>query len=449
MFRIPLPEPGKALEEASANLLKAMLERNRLAHEDAYRVAQNQLAQQEFTEKIPLLRAQTSEAQEKAAQLAYQRQQAMEDSGAIAPSPFTNVQPSKPSKNNETVTMSPNEQQDYFNKTFGAEGLPSNPVPGATVPSNPSPVLTENQTITENQPPEVPKGIDEQNFKKYRRSLAKSKYMGYGPEAHAIKDVDGKIIAITPDGVIPLVSTLSERDKELIKVDTDIVKGWNQNLSSAKTEIIPIINAVGRDISNPEFIKLKQNPIYLGHDMAWYESGNAGPEAARVVGDFKGHVGLLYSAFGQTYKGGFRIGIQDLISDLKPGERDSLYLMAGKQEAIDSLFKIRTQVESLANKFWRQNPKLSPDEALDLAIEKTNSVKIEDDVKKKYDQVAKEDKKIKENAEKTANVIRKRNKQRATGMSEVIGPNNERMEGPSNMVDKMLADPKYKGWRKA
>lgn len=434
MFRTPIKTGAEVLDEGISNLMQRLLAQKNAAVEESYRNAQLGMERQQLPLKMALLQNQALEAKEKAEQLAYQRREASGEN-----------QPGSP---NSTVPMSKDELQNYFNNKAKETGGVASPVPGTNQPTN----SQDQQQQYDTQNFQIdnlkikPGDVNPEGFRKYRQSLAKSKYMGYGPEAHTIKTLDtGDVVAITPDGIIPLTKDLSKKDEAIQKVESDVYGDWQKQIDIA-SQVLPIVDKISTIQSNPVFIGMKQNPILMGHDISWYQSqGN--PDQQFVIGRLSGYQGSLYSVVGQTFKGNFRVGIQNLITDLKPNKKDSVFLMTGKTAALQELYESESDRKSLASKIYKNNPNISTSEADQMAAKILKSSDREDKAQKMFDDVKREDDKIKANLEKTKNVISTRNKLLRSGEVGVISPDGkETLYGSVENLDKFLAA--HKGWRK-
>jgi hypothetical protein len=235
-------------------------------------------------------------------------------------------------------TMSPNEQQQYFNQLAESTQGEASQVPGATLPINKQ---VPQQNIGQ---PRSPNGMN------YAQASYGSKLLGL--QAPHIENINGTLTAITPFGNIVVGQGLTKKEEQLQVEDAKLINDLEKSyLSSSETN--DTLDALTDVITNPIFEKMRQSPIFAGLELKAI-GATGSPDEKQLVGQYKALTGNIIKASARDFPGQFRIGEQTLMSSMKPTEKDNINIAKGKMESLIMLTRMKRDRQRLMAQLMRQ-----------------------------------------------------------------------------------------------
>lgn len=142
------------------------------------------------------------------------------------------------------------------------------------------------------------------------------------------------------------------------------------------------LDALEDMVTSPTFESIKQNPIYMGKDLAYYKIKGT-PEQKQLIGDLESYSGEIYVDMSSKFKGAFRIGEQALVKNMKVNPEDSLDVAVGKigsMQAINQLIMERSRIA--ADLIEKGVPKSI---AIEMADKQINGNQIREDIKNRIE----------------------------------------------------------------
>jgi hypothetical protein len=167
--------------------------------------------------------------------------------------------------------------------------------------------------------------------------------------AFPVKDIDGKITAITPWGNIQVAEGPNALKKAISTNDAKVLADLEKTVLNSSSGLSNMENITGL-LVNPVFQEMRQNPALGKHELRWFSKFGT-PEQQQLVGNFKAYTGEVIKNASRDFAGAFRQGEQGLLEGMKPSDSDSLDVMKGKTEALTTMLTLiskRAEIEANA-----------------------------------------------------------------------------------------------------
>lgn len=251
-----------------------------------------------------------------------------------------------------------------------------------------NPNQLNNPAETKEQPVAAQMPSQQQNgYKQYAQHVALAKLAGLPPIP--IEDIDGTKMAITPFGApIPLASGPTAMQKAINAEDAKLIGSWGEQISSGH-DIQSTLDRTKDIVTSPVMQSMKNNPVYFGRDIEYYKRFGT-PEQQKMIGNLAATNKSMYTSMAQKFKGAFRAGEQSLFEQMLVDEKDTLPVMLGKMEAMDTLNQLMVKRLTLSDDLARNHGKI-PSKALEMADKALDSKSIEKKIQNQINGPSKEE----------------------------------------------------------
>lgn len=128
----------------------------------------------------------------------------------------------------------------------------------------------------------------------------------------------------------------TEFEKNISKEDAKNLSTLNKSLYTAR-DIQPSLDYMHSLANSPEMQNIKQNPLLFGKDRVYFEKSKEHKAEAKVLGKMTAVQKKMYAEMAQQFKGAFRKGEQELFDRLLPSDSDSIDVMMGKIQGMETL----------------------------------------------------------------------------------------------------------------
>lgn len=193
-----------------------------------------------------------------------------------------------------------------------------------------------------------------------------------------IIDVDGKKMAVTPFGNIPIAQGQTPLQKELNKVDAkqlgELEKTAIGGLTTQTT-----LDSLGEVVKSDVFNQMRQNPIAGSLELKAYAKYGT-PEQQAMSNRYMTETGQIIKDAARDFHGQFRVGEQALLNTMKPSLSDTGEGARSKVEALSYMNKMLTKRAQIAANLIRNNG-YSPLQAYEVADHQVNGKQVRELIK--------------------------------------------------------------------
>lgn len=176
---------------------------------------------------------------------------------------------------------------------------------------------------------------------------------------------------------------------EWTKSDIKQVEGWS-NTIDANRQIEPNLQLMEDTLATPEAQRLFSHPEFFGWDLA-YTKRFGSPEDVDIITKMNTAGKDLFTTVGAQFKGPFRKFEFNLLNEAFPTQNDTFAQKYSKLTTLKAMKGIITDSLTDASEIVRSsNGSISPNKALEMAMEKNNVEERMIKVRKEFDEKMKE-----------------------------------------------------------
>lgn len=128
----------------------------------------------------------------------------------------------------------------------------------------------------------------------------------------------------------------TEFEKKISAEDAKNLSALNKSLYAAR-DIQPNLDYMHSLANSPEMQVIKQNPLLFGKDITYFMKSKEHIPEQRVIGKMIAVQKNMYAEMAQKFKGAFRKGEQELFDRLLPSDSDTIDVMLGKIQGMETL----------------------------------------------------------------------------------------------------------------
>lgn len=199
----------------------------------------------------------------------------------------------------------------------------------------------------------------------YPQAALMTKMLGMGEPK--IIDVDGRKLAVTPFGNIPIATGQTEFQKKLSGEDAKRLSSIEESYANAQ-QSKDTLEELGNLMSTPDFEQMRLHPIAGKYEMIAYSKFGT-PKQQELAAKYMTYTGQIIKDAARDFKGQFRVGEQALLNSMKPSLGDTATAAKAKTQALYKLVDTLTKRSELTSNNMR-NLGMSPVDAIKDANKK-------------------------------------------------------------------------------
>ncbi len=176
----------------------------------------------------------------------------------------------------------------------------------------------------------------------------------------------------------------TEFEKKISAEDAKNLSTLNKSLYAAR-DIQPNLDYMHSLANSPEMKTIKQNPLLFGKDITYFQKSKEHLPEQKVIGKMIAVQKNMYAEMAQKFKGAFRKGEQELFDRLLPSDSDTIDVMMGKIQGMETLNRSVIQRLSMVDDLVRNREnKMTINHAMEQADKKYPISKLEKEVEEEY-----------------------------------------------------------------